>query len=344
MVKIFINYRRGDTIATAGRLHDRLAKAFGRDNIFMDVDHIPAGVDFVGHLEKQIAACDVLLALIGHGWLNATDTAGQRRIDDPNDFVAIEVASALARNIPLIPVLIDGAPIPPESALPERLKGLSRRNAIEVRNTQFGSDADRLAEKIRVLTGAGARSPVLWSVLLGFAAVIAAGLWYAQPERSVTAPTPNPGTAAVAPQVSTGSILPAVSSYCEQVKRVVAAVDTRFEGMLGREFGNSRIATVSLPNWEDCVVFMENKFVDKRRYGCSVMGFADLKAAEKATDDAAKALKDECLGNQWVLDRSFETDGKRRTRLLSEISNTTITFAASRPPTVAEWRVNVNVE
>jgi TIR domain len=345
MVKIFINYRRGDTIATAGRLHDRLAKVFGRDSIFMDVDHIPAGVDFVGYLQKQIAACDVLLALIGHGWLNATDHVGQRRIDDPTDFVAIELASALARDIPLIPVLIDGAPLPPESALPERLKGLSKRNAVEVRNTQFGSDADRLVEKVRAVTGARSRGPLLWSMLLGSVAVAAGGLWYMQAGQSVAPLTANPEPTVVVPLDLTGSIiLPAASSYCEQVKRVVAAVDTRFEDMLGKEFGNSRIATVSLPNWDDCVVFMENKFVDRRRYGCSVTGFANLKAAESATDDAAKALKDDCLGKGWVLDRTFETDGKRRTRLLSEISKSTITFAVSRLSTDPAWKVNVNVE
>ena len=97
--KIFINYRRDDSGGTAGRLHDRLAQTFGRKNLFMDVDHIPAGVDFVDYLPSQVAACDVFLAVIGPNWLDAKDDDGRRRFDSPHDFVTIEIAAALARNI-----------------------------------------------------------------------------------------------------------------------------------------------------------------------------------------------------------------------------------------------------
>ena len=107
--KIFINYRRDDLIGMAGRLHDRLAQTFGRDKLFMDVDHIPVGEDFVTHLNNQVAECDVVLVVIGPGWLRAKDKAGQRRLQQPDDFVAIEIAAALARNIRVIPVLVDGA-------------------------------------------------------------------------------------------------------------------------------------------------------------------------------------------------------------------------------------------
>src|SRR5262245_28194036 len=95
--KIFVNYRRDDVIAAAGRLHDRLAQAFGRRNIFMDVDHIPAGVDFVTYLDRQVAACDVFLAVIGPRWIDERDESGQRRLDNPDDFVTVEIAAALAR-------------------------------------------------------------------------------------------------------------------------------------------------------------------------------------------------------------------------------------------------------
>ena len=78
--KIFINYRRDDSIGMAGRLHDRLVQTFGRDKLFMDVDHIPAGADFVAHLNNQVAECDVVLAIIGPNWLRAKDKAGQRRL------------------------------------------------------------------------------------------------------------------------------------------------------------------------------------------------------------------------------------------------------------------------
>src|SRR5262249_4046000 len=147
--KIFINYRRDDSPGTAGRLHDRLAQTFGRDNLFMDVDHIPAGVDFGEYLHSQVAACDVFLAVIGPNWLNAKDNRGRRRFDNPDDYVAIEIAAALARNIRVIPVLVDGARTPNADKLPDSVKPLVRRNAVEVRNTNFGRDAEALANKVR---------------------------------------------------------------------------------------------------------------------------------------------------------------------------------------------------
>jgi TIR domain len=147
--KVFINYRRDDSIAAAGRLHDRLAQAFGRRHVFMDVDNIPAGVDFQAHLDARIADCDVVLVIIGPEWLNITDQKGHRRIDNAEDFVGAEIAAALERQIRVIPVLVDGAHMPPANELPERLRPLTRRNAVEVRNTQFGSDAERLIKKMR---------------------------------------------------------------------------------------------------------------------------------------------------------------------------------------------------
>src|SRR5215211_1323538 len=106
--KIFLNYRREDSFGTAGRLYDRLLQAFGRENLFMDVDHIPAGVDFASYLNKQLAECDVFLVVIGPNWLEARDENGVRRITKPDDYVAVEITSALARDIRVIPVLIDG--------------------------------------------------------------------------------------------------------------------------------------------------------------------------------------------------------------------------------------------
>ncbi len=104
----------------AGRLHDSLALKFGRNKLFMDVDNIPVGRDFEEHLNSQVAACDAMLAVIGPNWLTAKDETGQRRLDNPEDFVAIEIGAALARNIPVVPVLVDGARMPKVSELPIR--------------------------------------------------------------------------------------------------------------------------------------------------------------------------------------------------------------------------------
>jgi len=119
----------------------------------MDVDQIPAGIDFVAHLNSQVAACNVLLVVIGPHWLNVKNEAGERRLHQPDDFVAIEIAAALARDIRVIPVLVDGATIPRASELPDSLKPLVRRQAIDVRQAHFGRDAEALIERLREVLG-----------------------------------------------------------------------------------------------------------------------------------------------------------------------------------------------
>jgi hypothetical protein len=109
---IFINYRRDESGHVAGRLHDSLAPKFGRKKLFMDVDNIPVGKGFENYLKSQVAACDAMLAIIGPNWLTAKDENGQRRVDNPEDFVVIEIGAALARDIPVVPVLVDGARMP----------------------------------------------------------------------------------------------------------------------------------------------------------------------------------------------------------------------------------------
>jgi formylglycine-generating enzyme required for sulfatase activity len=204
--KIFINYRRANALAGAGRLQDRLAEAFGKKNLFMDVDHIPAGVDFVTYLSQQVAECDVFLAVMAPGWLDARDDAGQRRIDDPADFVAIEIAAALARGdkIRVIPVLLDGTPMPKADELPEALKPLARRNAVDVRNAQFGRDAEVLIGKIREALKADKPAPKRWPLIAGAAGVVAAGYFAAALLGAAPLPWPvggGPDPAVIAEQV-----------------------------------------------------------------------------------------------------------------------------------------------
>jgi hypothetical protein len=147
--KIFINYRREDSLDAAGRLHDRLAQTFGDKNIFMDLEDIPAGVDFAKYLSDQVTASRVLLAVIGPTWLDAKDASGRRRIDDPDDFVVIEITTALARNIRVIPVLVEGARMPKAGELPDPLKPLARRQAVDLGQLQFGRDVEALVDRVR---------------------------------------------------------------------------------------------------------------------------------------------------------------------------------------------------
>src|SRR6185436_17728712 len=174
--KIFVNYRRDDSIGMAGRLHDRLAHTFGRAKLFMDVDHIPAGTDFVAHLNSQVAECDVILVVIGPNWLGMKDESGERRLDNPDDFVAIEIAAALARDIRVIPVLVDGARMPKASELPESLNPLARRQAVDVRHTHFGHDAEALVARMREALGDDAAGPRRWRVRAAIGATAVAAL------------------------------------------------------------------------------------------------------------------------------------------------------------------------
>jgi len=129
MTKIFISYRRQDTEQIAGRIHDRLVAKFTRGAVFMDIDNIPFGVDFHEHLSSAVGEASAVIALIGAGWLDARDEYGRRRLDNPDDFVRIEIEAAITRGIPLGAVLIGATRMPRAEELPESLRPLVRRNA-----------------------------------------------------------------------------------------------------------------------------------------------------------------------------------------------------------------------
>jgi hypothetical protein len=148
--QIFISYRRDDSSASAGRLYDRLLARLPNNHIFIDVDLDP-GIDFVEAIETSVGSCDVLIAVIGKRWLLSSDEAGKRRLDSPDDFVRLEIATALKRNIRVIPVLVDGALMPPSSDLPDDLKLLARRNAVEISHNRFNADFGRLVTAIEAV-------------------------------------------------------------------------------------------------------------------------------------------------------------------------------------------------
>lgn len=151
MSKILISYRREDSADSTGRIYDRLVQQFGRTAVFKDVDDIPLGINFRTHLDEQVAKCDVFLAVIGPDWMGIKAGEGKSRLDDPRDFVRIEIESALKRQIPVIPVLVRGATISDPDRLPSSLQELSDRNGIVVRHDpDFHRDMDRLIEHLRV--------------------------------------------------------------------------------------------------------------------------------------------------------------------------------------------------
>jgi len=142
--RIFISYRREETAYAAGWLFERLADHYSRSQIFKDVDSIQLGDDFVEVISTAVGSCDILLALIGDQWLTITDAEGQARLDDPNDFVRVEIEAALARGVRVIPILVEGAQMPRAADLPPSLAKLVRRQALELSPSRFDFDTGRL--------------------------------------------------------------------------------------------------------------------------------------------------------------------------------------------------------
>jgi hypothetical protein len=145
---IFVSYRREDSKHAAGRLVDRLSRNFAPGQLFLDVDNVEPGLDFKKVLTDKVQQCDVLLAVIGPGWLDTRDATGARRLDNPKDFVRIEIEAALARDVRVIPVLVDGALMPSEEELPETLQPFTYRNAVRLSHERFAADAEDLAKAV----------------------------------------------------------------------------------------------------------------------------------------------------------------------------------------------------
>jgi TIR domain len=146
---IFVSYRRSDAEGWAGRLSDSLKRELGRVNIFRDIEDIPPGVEFDTYIAGAVGSCDALIALIGPSWLSVTDQNGRRRLDDPKDFIRLEIAAALRRNVRVIPVLVSGAQMPGSDDLPEDIKPLARRQAYELTDSRWADDCRNLAGALK---------------------------------------------------------------------------------------------------------------------------------------------------------------------------------------------------
>jgi TIR domain len=266
--RIFISYRRQETAWAAGRLNDVLLQHFPAEQVFTDVDSIEPGEDFVERIKAAVGSCDVLLALIGPQWLTITDESGQRRLDNPDDYVRLEIETALKRKIRLIPILVDDARMPHSNQLPETLASLTRRNAVEINPATFDTKRlitavqktlaeeqaqQRAEEQVRREAEEHARrrtgrplSVLVWSWLLviGFvaAAVIGYVLWVSAEE------VPNP--------VVTGMLLAAIVVVPPVVvwgwRRRHRAAGTSTRGQV--DAAASRLAEQTLEAWSRQVV------------------------------------------------------------------------------------------
>jgi hypothetical protein len=246
MSRIFISYRRSDSMAITGRIYDRLVAAFGVHNIFKDVDAIPPGVDFRTYIDDALSKASVVVVIIGQQWVLTTDDYGKRRLNNPDDFVRIEVETALKReNVLVIPVLVNDARMPPPEMLPPSLKELAYRNSLEVRNDpDFNHDVSHLIEVVRTRMPRSRRMLALGLAVVALAAILAAGLLLprlnnsANADQTATAisstnqavaaaltrtaaqPSPAPASATPAP---TAEATPTVSPTAEATQAVSAA-------------------------------------------------------------------------------------------------------------------------
>jgi hypothetical protein len=150
-LRIFLSYRREDASGHAGRLYDVLAKRYGSENVFMDIDTIDVGRDFAEVISNAVASCDALIALVGRQWLTATDASGKRRLDDPNDFVRLELEAALQRDVAVVPACVQGAAHPSAEQLPDSLAPLARRQGVELHDIGWHDDVNRLIERLERL-------------------------------------------------------------------------------------------------------------------------------------------------------------------------------------------------
>ena len=156
MGAVFVSYRRGDSEGQARALSIELVELIGKDSVFMDVDSIALGRDFRQILQERLASCDLMLALIGPGWLDARDASGNRRLESSTDLVRQEIAAALKRNIPVTPVLLQGVQMPAPERLPDDIKDLSYRNGFELGHSTWESDVKEMVRRLGLHPNAGA--------------------------------------------------------------------------------------------------------------------------------------------------------------------------------------------
>ena len=164
MPGVFISYRREDSGGYTGRLFDILSAEIGRENTYMDLDTIEGGDDFASVINQKIGVADVLVAVIGDRWLTVQGADGKRRLDNPRDFVRLEIAEALQRGIRVIPVLVAGAAVPRAADLPVDLRPLCQRQAVEIRDSHFHQDARQLTDILHNTLHRTGFPPGRWSV------------------------------------------------------------------------------------------------------------------------------------------------------------------------------------
>lgn len=197
---VFISYRRGDSAGHTGRLYDGLSAALGDAAVFMDIDAIDPGVDFAQRIRQALTICRVALVVIGPRWISAAAPDGARRLDDPEDYLRVEIAAALRRDdVVVVPVLVAGADMPTREQLPEPLQPLALRHAFELSDSRWVSDVGHLVDVVRRAVQRPDRPPsraCIPSTILAIALIlaIAGGGWLIWTAANPTGQAPDDGS------------------------------------------------------------------------------------------------------------------------------------------------------
>lgn len=236
--KIFICYRRsGEGAGFGGRIADKLVKHFGHAQCFRDIENIEKGTDFVESIKYATSICELLLVVIGPDWITLKDEQGNVKIQDKNDFVRLEVGTALARGIRVIPVLVGGAKVPSEEQLPEDLKPLVRRQSHELTDQRWDYDSDQLLKSIESI-GIRGMSPeehearkrkqkiVATALLTSFLILSAVGMWlYLKPPSP--SPDPNPKPDYVTPVIQATEAQEEISDLKDNSTKPIKVSETK---------------------------------------------------------------------------------------------------------------------
>ena len=199
--RIFISYRRDDAAGEAGRLADHLSRRFGAGAVFLDIETIDPGTDFVSVLQATLQQTAAVLVIIGTRWISLRGASGSRRLDDEKDFVRLEVEKALGRGIPVVPVLVQGAPLPSAGELPPSIAALATRQTAVIDHSEFHADAERLCDRLEAMLGGGRTGQGglrrWWPLLGGIGAlvlVLGFATWRTSTSEQPAAPDARPVT------------------------------------------------------------------------------------------------------------------------------------------------------
>jgi TIR domain len=225
--RLFISYRREDAAGDAGRLADHLHRRFGKDRVFLDIDTIDPGTDFVRVLQTSLQETAAVLVVIGPRWTSLRNTAGVRRLESPHDFVRLEVEAVLGRDIPVVPVLVQGATMPRAEDLPASLAPLVTRQAASLDHAEFHDDAERLCDRLEAVMG-GRQSTRLgglrrWWPAAAIVAVIAAGIagYIALQNADDNPATPPNSTTGQTTTVETGTVEAGTAENLQKAEALV---------------------------------------------------------------------------------------------------------------------------